>query len=127
MKLEITIDVDDLDRGVEFYCGGLGLTLVHRDPNWARVDLNGQILWLCPFKAGPHRNITRDFERHWTPVHLDLVVENLDEAVERALAAGGRLDGEIRRNEPDPIGCRSDIANLSDPAGNGVDLIQRHW
>ncbi len=40
MKLEITIDVDDLDRAVEFYCEGLGLTLVERDPDWARVELN---------------------------------------------------------------------------------------
>jgi len=127
MKLEITIDVDDLDLAVEFYCGGLGLTLVERDLNWARVELNGQTFWICSFKAGPHGNITRGFQRHWTPVHLDFVVDNVDKAVERALAAGGRLDGEIRRNEPEPIGCRSDIANLSDPAGNGVDLLQRHW
>ncbi len=127
MELEITIDVDNLDRAIEFYCGGLGLTLVERDPICTRVELNGQSFWLCPFAAGPHGNITRDFERHWTPIHLDFIVDNVDQAVERALAAGGRLDGAIRRNDPDPIGCRSDVANLSDPAGNGVDLIQRHW
>ena len=127
MELEITIDVDDLDRAVNFYCGGLGLTLADRDPNWARVELNRKILWLCPFEAGPHDNITRDFRRHWTPVHLDFVVDNVDKVVERALAAGGRLDREIKRNEPEPIGWRSEGANLSDPAGNGVDLVQRHW
>lgn len=126
MKLEITIDVDDLDRAVQFYCGGLGLTLVERNPNWARVELHGQNFWLCPFEAGPHGNLTRDFQRHWTPIHLDFIVDDVDKAVERALAAGGRVEGEIRRNYPEPIGCRSDIANLSDPAGNGVDLIQRH-
>ena len=127
MKLEITIDVDNLDRGIEFYCGGLGLTLVERNPICTQAELNGQIFWLCPFAAGPHGSITRDFGRHWTPIHLDFIVDDVDEAVERALAAGGRLDGEIRRNDPDPLGCRSDVANLSDPAGNGVDLIQRHW
>ena len=36
MELEITIDVDNLDRAIEFYCGGLGLTLVERDPDVAR-------------------------------------------------------------------------------------------
>lgn len=127
MELEITIDVDDLDRTVEFYCAGLGLTLVHRDPHWARVELDGRTLWLCLVGAGPHGNVTRDFQRHWTPVHLDFVVDDVDEAVERALAAGGRLDGPITRNAPEPIGCRSDVANLSDPVGNGVDLRQRHW
>jgi catechol 2,3-dioxygenase-like lactoylglutathione lyase family enzyme len=127
VELEITIDVDDLDRAVEFYCGGLGLSLVHRGPTWARVEFNGQTLWLCPCEAGPHGKISRDFQRHWTPVHLDFVVDDLDEAVAQALAAGGRLDGEIRRGEPEPMGCRADVANLSDPAGNGVDLLQRHW
>ncbi len=90
MELEITIDVDDLDRAVQFYCGGLGLTLVERNPNWARVELNGQNFWLCAFEAGPHGNVTRDFRRHWTPIHLDFIVDDVDKAVERALAAGGR-------------------------------------
>ena len=126
MELEITIDVDDLDRAIEFYCGGLGLTLVERNPPLARLELSGKIFWLCSFADGPHGTITRDFGRHWTPIHLDFIVDDLDEAVERALAAGGRLDGEIRRNDPDPIGGRADIANLSDPAGNGFCLIQRH-
>ncbi len=126
MELEITIDVDDLDRAVEFYCGGLGLALVERNPDWARLELDGQTFWLCPFAAGPHGTITRDFGRHWTPIHLDFIVDDVDKAVERALAAGGRLDGEIRRMEPEPLGCLSDVANLSDPSGNGVDLLHRH-
>ena len=41
------------------------------------------------------------------------------------IAAGGHLDREVRRNEPEPVG-RCDVANLSDPAGNGVDLVERH-
>ncbi len=126
MELEITIDVADLDRALEFYCRGLGLGLVERNPDWARLELDGQTFWLCPFAAGPHGSITREFGRHWTPIHLDFIVDDVDKAVERALAAGGRLDGEIRRNQVEPIGWRSDIANLSDPAGNGVDLLQRH-
>ena len=126
MKLEITIDVDDLERAVEFYCEGLGLALVERTSDWARVELNGQTFWICLFEAGPHGPISRDFRRHWTPVHFDFIVDDVDKAVERALAAGGHLDREIKRNEPEPIGCHSDVANLSDPAGNGVDLLQRH-
>ncbi len=91
MELETTIDVDDLDRAVEFYCGGLGLALVERNPDWARLALDGQTFWLCPFAAGPHGTITRDFRRHWTPIHLDFIVDDVDKAVERALAAGGRV------------------------------------
>lgn len=95
-------------------------------PATIRNEQNGRTFWLCPFAAGPHGTITRDFGRHWTPIHLDFIVDDVDKAVERALAAGGHLDGEIRRMEPEPIGCLSDVANLSDPSGNGVDLLQRH-
>ena len=126
MEVEITIDVHDLDRAVDFYCAGLGLTLVERRPEWARLELDGRTFWLCLFPAGASRTGTRDFGRHWTPVHLDFIVADVDGAVARALAAGGRLDGEIRRQQPEPIGCLSDVANLSDPSGNGVDLLQRH-
>jgi catechol 2,3-dioxygenase-like lactoylglutathione lyase family enzyme len=125
VKLEITIDVDDLDRAVEFYCRGIGLDLVERNADWARVELDGQTLWIHRFAAGPQGTVTRDYRRHWTPVHLDFIVSDLDGMLERALAAGGRLDREVRRNEREPVG-RCDVANLSDPAGNGVDLVERH-
>jgi catechol 2,3-dioxygenase-like lactoylglutathione lyase family enzyme len=124
VKLEITIDVDDLDRAVGFYCGGLGLELVERTPDWARVRLPGQTFWIYRFDAGPQGPIARDYRRHWTPVHLDFIVSDLDAVLERALAAGGRLDRDVRRGAPEPLG-RCDVANLSDPAGNGVDLVER--
>jgi hypothetical protein len=34
----------------------------------------------------------RDYVRHWTPVHLDFVVESLEPAIERALGAGAELE-----------------------------------
>ncbi len=125
MELEITIDVDDLERAVEFYCRGIGLVLLERSRDWAKAELDGRAFWIHRFAAGPHGAITRDFRRHWTPVHLDFIVDDLDAALARALAAGGRLEGEVRRDEAEPAG-RCDVANLSDPAGNGVDLVERH-
>jgi catechol 2,3-dioxygenase-like lactoylglutathione lyase family enzyme len=124
VELEITIDVDDLDRAVEFYCNGLGLRLVERSRDWARVQLDAQTLWIYRFAAGPRGPITRDYRRHWTPVHLDFVVGDLDGVLQRALTAGGRLDRDVKRDQPEPSG-RCHVANLCDPAGNGVDLIQR--
>ena len=35
MKVEITIDVDDLERAVKFYCEGIGLKLIERSKTWA--------------------------------------------------------------------------------------------
>ncbi len=121
MKLEICIDVDDVGRVVEFYSRGLGLTLVEQHADWAQVTLGEQTFWIMKVPPGAAGPIRRDYVRHWTPVHLDFLVDDIDEAVKRAVAAGGRLDRQITR---DPN--RADLANLSDPAGNGVDLVQRH-
>ncbi len=72
MKLEITIDVDDLDHAVEFYCRGLGLKLVERNPDWARAELDGQTFWIYRFAAGPEGTITRDYRRHCDRTCSDL-------------------------------------------------------
>src|SRR5271163_1944061 len=45
--------------------------------------------------------VPRDFGRHWTPVHLDFIVSNLDEMVERLCGLGASLDREIQiRDKP---------------------------
>jgi predicted enzyme related to lactoylglutathione lyase len=119
MKLEICIDVDDVDRAVEFYGGGLGLEIEKHEKEWAKAVLGAQVLWMMKIAAGPSGPIVRDYRRHWTPTHLDFHVDDIDAVVRRALTAGGKLDREIQRH---PEG--STIANLSDPAGNGVDVFQ---
>jgi hypothetical protein len=41
----------------------------------------------------------RDYGRHWTPVHLDVSVGDLEAAVGRARAAGAALEGELQTYE----------------------------
>ena len=125
MKLEICIDVDDVDRAIEFYGQGIGLTVLEHHSEWAKLELDEQIIWIMKIAAGQSGPISRDYRRHWTPIHFDFVVDDVDKAVGRALAAGGHLDREINR-QTEPGGSGADVANLSDPAGNGIDLIQRH-
>jgi predicted enzyme related to lactoylglutathione lyase len=121
MNLEICIDVDDVARAVEFYGRGIGLTIAQQEAGWAKASLGDQVFWIMKAPAGPAGAIARDFKRHWTPVHLDFAVDlDIDSAVKRALDAGGKLEGEIQR-KPDGGG----LANLSDPSGNGVDLVYR--
>ena len=117
MEFSICIDVDDVARAVEFYGRGLGLAVVKQQPDWAQVKLGEQTFWIMKAPAGVQGQISRDYRRHWTPVHLDFAVEDIDEAVRRAVDAGGKLEGEI---QPSPKGA---LANLSDPSGNGVDLV----
>jgi len=117
MEFSICIDVDDVDRAVEFYGRGVGLTVVEQQPDWAQVKLGDQTFWIMKAPGGVQGSISRDYSRHWTPVHLDFAVEDIDVAVKRAIEAGGTLEGEIQRS------AKGAMANMVDPSGNGVDLI----
>jgi predicted enzyme related to lactoylglutathione lyase len=117
MEFSICIDVDDVDRAVEFYGRGLGLTVVERHPDWAHVKLGAQTFWIMKAPAGVQGQISRDYGRHWTPVHLDFTVEDIEAAVGRAIDCGGKLEGEVQH------GAKGALANMVDPSGNGVDLV----
>ena len=123
VEVHAYIDVADLERGIAFYCGGLGLTLNRRlSPSW--VELAGANLPI--FLLGnrkPSANlggtqIRRDFARHWTPVHLDFIVPDMNAAVTRLTALGATLDRAIQLAE------YGRMANMADPFGNGFDLIE---
>lgn len=60
----------------------------------------------------------RDYERHWTPLHLDWVVDDIEAAVARAVAAGATLEQSVRERR------WGRIAVLADPFGHGFCLIQ---
>lgn len=55
---------------------------------------------------------------HWTPVHLDFVVDEIEPALLRAEQAGARREGGIREHD------WGRYAVLSDPFGNGFCLLQ---
>jgi len=120
---EVCIDVESAEKAVEFY-QAIGLRLVKSDPGWAKMADGETVFWIMemPFgsSASPDSEIPRSYHRHWTPVHLDFVVADLDAAIQRVRAAGGTIEGIIQER---PDGGR--LANLVDPSGNGVDLIQR--
>jgi len=114
VKCEICIDVDDVARAVRFYGDGIGLSVIKQEPEWAQLKVDELTIWLMKVSAGKTSLILRDYSRHWTPVHLDIHVEDIERTIERALAAGGKLEAR-----PKPS-----LANLVDPSGNGVDLVQ---
>jgi lactoylglutathione lyase len=64
--------------------------------------------------VGSHRH----YDRHWTPVHIDVVVDDVDEALSRAVAAGARAETGIR------IEVWGKIVVLADPFGHGLCLIE---
>jgi predicted enzyme related to lactoylglutathione lyase len=60
----------------------------------------------------------RDYDRHWTPVHMDFVVDDLAEAVRRVEEAGAKRESE--RVEWNGSKC----ITFSDPFGHGFCLIE---
>jgi catechol-2,3-dioxygenase len=53
VRFEICIDVDDVERVVQFYSQGLGLTVIEHHPDWAQLALNEQTVWIMKVAAGP--------------------------------------------------------------------------
>jgi len=119
----VNIDVDDLDKAVQFYGASFGLR-VGRRFNASAVEMLGgpvPIYLLLRDRDTPASETTsqrRNYARHWTPVHLDFVVEDIGRAAETALGAGARMEGEIATY---PWGR---LALLADPFGHGFCFVQ---
>lgn len=121
MDLLINIDVPNLAQGVAFYVEAFGLAVTRRlGPEAAELSGLPVRLYLLQKPDGSlgAGNDPRRYVRHWTPVHLDVVVDDIEVALARAIAAGARAEIEIRVN------AWGKIAVLSDPFGNGFCLIQ---
>jgi predicted enzyme related to lactoylglutathione lyase len=125
-NLSINIDVDDLERGVAFYTEAVGLTPVRRFGGSA-VELAGAPVPVYllpkppatpPFPGAEGSEARRDYARHWTPVHVDFLVEDVERALTRAVGAGARVESQIETFR------WGRMALMSDPFGNGFCLIQ---
>jgi predicted enzyme related to lactoylglutathione lyase len=121
MSVLINIDVPDLEAALAFYMRAFGL-MVRRRFGGQGAELAGWpvSLFLLQKAAGTKGagNALRTYERHWTPVHLDVVVDDIDAAITRAVAAGARVEHEVK------AAIWGKIAQLADPFGHGICLIQ---
>lgn len=119
----INLDVDDVERAVDFYTRAFGLQVGRRfDDEF--VELLGAEAPIYLLQKGaktmPFESAAapRSYGRHWTPLHLDFVVPDLDSAVTRALAAGAVLEA------PPSQHAYGRLALLHDPFGHGFCLLQ---
>jgi predicted enzyme related to lactoylglutathione lyase len=117
------IDVGDLEQAIAFYRDGLGLRLERRLGKGVAEMLGASSpIYLLAKPPGSAASAAapqpRDYARHWTPVHLDFVVKDIDAAVARALSAGAKAEGGIQ------VHNWGKIALMADPFGNGFCLIE---
>lgn len=120
--LLVNVDVPDLDAAIAFYCTALDLAVARRlGPEVVELSGAGVPLFLLAKPAGsaPAPGAPgRDYARHWTPVHLDVVVDDLEAAVARAVGAGARAEGPVRSF------AWGRMAVLADPFGHGLCVIE---
>jgi len=122
-RLIINIDVPELAPAIAFYTAALGLAHARTlDDDVAELTGASSTIYLLRKAAGTAAvkspPVARDFGRHWTPVHFDLVVDDVDAAGARAIAAGARPEtGHVEWK-----GSR--CISFGDPFGHGFCLIQ---
>ena len=121
--LLINIDVPNIEAGIAFYTTALGLQVGRRFGEHF-VELLGRDapIYLLRKDAGtaigPAGGDTRRYTRHWSPIHPDFVVEDIERARTMALAAGAVQEGETCDA---PYGK---LAMFADPFGHGFCLIE---
>jgi predicted enzyme related to lactoylglutathione lyase len=123
MRIIVNIDVPDLAAAIAFYTAALGLrhnrTL---DGDVAELVGASSVIYLLQNDGGSSPGAAipavRDYTRHWTPVHMDFVVDDLDAAVNRAVGAGAVQEAA----RVDWKGSR--CITFADPFGHGFCLIQ---
>lgn len=124
MPVLVNIDVADLRKAVAFYRSALGLrhTRTLFDDTVAEMLGAGCPIYLIERATsepatpeGPH---ARTYQRHWTPIHLDFVVDDITRATECAVSAGAVQETPFRAFD------WGTLVTLSDPFGNGFCLIE---
>jgi catechol 2,3-dioxygenase-like lactoylglutathione lyase family enzyme len=121
MQLLLNLDVPDLARAEAFYAAAFGLMPARRFGGGVVELLGAQApLYLLQQPAGSDGagGRARDYDRHWTPLHVDVVVDDLDAALARALAAGATPEGDVREAR------WGRIVRIADPFGHGWCLLQ---
>src|SRR4051812_5141797 len=121
MRLLLNIDVPDIEAAERFYTAAFGLAVGRRFGSDTVELLGGAVpIYLLAKAAGTigAGDDRRRYERHWTPVHLDIVVSDLDRAVARAMAAGATCE-----QAPEDA-AYGRIAMFRDPFGHGFCLIE---
>ena len=124
LSISIGVDVPSLAEGVRFYGEAFGFTKVAEPfPGLAVMRVGDMEICVLEKAAGtapsPHTEDRRRYERHWTPVHMDLHVDALEPVLARALAAGAKLEQRFDNPKHPPV------AFCSDPFGHGFCLIER--
>lgn len=122
MDLMLNIDVPDLKLAEQFYCAAFELRR-GRQIGRGIVELLGgpapiYLLQKADATVPALSSNPRNYQRHWTPIHFDIVVADIDAAVRRVLAAGAVQEAPISTAN------WGRLAMFADPFGHGFCLVE---
>jgi predicted enzyme related to lactoylglutathione lyase len=119
-RVSICIDVPDLSAATAFYCEVLGCSVDKQQASHSTLSAGGVTMHLMLNEAGTAATgdgtCYRTYERHWTPVHLDFDVDDLDAAMAVVQRSSGTVESVQR-------GDWGGMAICADPFGNGFCLV----
>ena len=120
-QVSISIDVPNLAQATEFYCNALGCTKVRDQGNMSILSSGPTEIYLLERADGSQPLSTsldsRSYNRHWTPIHLDFGVDDVDLVAKLVAKFGGSVEGS-------DSGEWGSIAYCADPFGHGFCLIK---
>ena len=122
IKVTVSIDVPDLKKAEAFYIEALGCKKKRDQGGMVILSTENCDIYLQEKETGTKSfksnggKTSRDYTRHWTPVHLDFLSDNVDELVAKVVALGGVYEGG-------ECGDWGSIAYCADPFGNGFCII----
>ncbi len=122
ISIEICIDVPDLARGIRFYADAFGFSKVSEPyPGVAMLEAGPAKITLLEkseqSKPSANTRDVRHYDRHWTPVHLDFHVDDLQAALDKAVRAGAIKEQFFENPQ------HGSAAFCADPFGNGFCLL----
>lgn len=119
--VNICIDVSNLQKASAFYVNVLGCKVESETDDNTKLSVDNVMIYLMEKKENTNPLIvgedTRRYTRHWTPVHLDFHVNDIEIPVSLFSQYGGCLEGK-------ESGDWGEAAFCSDPFGNGFCLLR---
>ena len=119
-SVSVSIDVNDVQRAIDFYTNALSCELKMRySEDWVVVSIGVLDIHLQENEAGTHGagEEKRHYNRHWTPLHLDFDVDDIRSVCNVIKENGGSVESQS-------FGQKTDIAQCADPFGNGFCVIR---
>ena len=111
----VTIDCSEPEELANFYAAALGGRITRRTPDSAIVKADGQVLVFR--QAADYQATTWPLQGVPLRSHFELIVSDLDAAMEATLQLGAKIAEDQDPEDPD-------ITVMVDPAGNPFCLIR---